>query len=336
MTVTPRFLKKLRQFFGTPHESSSISRIGDFTQYQQIFNQARWGVIAIYGFQLFLVLKTIPLWSGMAAREAMLPLWPVVWMNRLPSEAAIYTVLTMFLVGAILGAVLGKYRICRIAAFLGLFQFVAWNNSYGKIGHSLHVLLFISFVLIFLPTGWHRKDVGWATRQHTLFTYWSAQAIPLIAYSMAGLIKVACGIWQVSKGEASVFGIEGLPRHVADRLLQTGSETPLGPWVIENPWLVAPGMWITLYLELFAFWALFRPATRIWFAGGLLVFHVASYYTMTIIFPQNVFLLLLMLIFPASATGPSLSLNSLKQLPLLNWLPLTAKLSALARNTTPF
>ncbi len=317
MNTVP-LLKQLRTWFAAP-TTLSADRPQIWHEHQRMFRQARFGVIVIYCFQLFLALKTIPIWSGLAAREGMLPLWPVVWMNALPSETAIYSVLVLFLLGSLLGAALGKYRICRVAAFLGLFQFVAWNNSYGKIGHSLHVLLLISFVLIFLPTGWQKKTGSRTTRQHTLFTYWSAQAVPLIAYSMAGLIKVACGIWQVSKGEASVFGLSGLPRHVADRLLQTGAETPLGPWVIENPWLVAPGMWITLYLELFAFWALFRPATRLWFAGGLLVFHIASYYTMTIIFPQNCFLLLLlMLLLPASVTRPSFQLSSLKQLPLFS------------------
>ncbi|MEM6886238.1 MAG: hypothetical protein AAF571_14535, partial [Verrucomicrobiota bacterium] len=293
---TASLLRQIRCFFGSGAPASSI-----LSSHDRMFQQARWGVMVIYSFQLFLALRTIPHWSGMASREGMLPLWPVAWMNAMPSETAIYSVLVLFLTGSLLGAVLGRYRICRIAAFIGLFQFISWNYSYGKIGHSLHVLLFISFVLIFLPSGWQRKVNDRITRQHTLFTYWSAQAVPLIAYTMAGIVKVACGIYQVAAGQASVFGPEGLPRHVADRLLQTGSETPLGPWVIENAWLVLPGMWITLYLELFAIYALFRPATRIWFVGGLLIFHVASYFTMTIWFPQNCFLLLLlMLLFPAT------------------------------------
>ncbi|MEM1158474.1 MAG: hypothetical protein AAF649_01405 [Verrucomicrobiota bacterium] len=310
---TPGLLKRLRQVFGSTPSDTLL-----WSSHVRIFQQARWGVIVIYAFQLYLALKTIPQWSGMASREGLLPLWPVAWMNALPYETAIYAVLMLFLTGSLLGAVLGRYRIGRIAAFFGLLQFVAWNNSYGKIGHSLHVLLFISFVLIFLPTGWHLKASNRTTRQHTLFTYWSAQAVPLIAYSMAGMVKVGCGIYQLAVGQASVFGPEGLPRHVADRLLQTGSETLLGPWVIENAWLVLPGMWITLYLELFALYALFRPATRIWFVGGLLIFHAASYFTMTIWFPQNCFLLLLlMLLFPATARRPALTLSSLQSLPLL-------------------
>jgi len=329
------WLKSLRCWFtGTSAPASPDDSI--WATHESIFRQARLGIIVIYYLQLFLALKTIPLWSDMASREGMLPLWPVFWMKWLPSQLAIYIVLGLFLGGSLLGAVFGKYRTCRIVAFLGLFQFIAWNYSYGKIGHSLHVLLFISFVLILLPAEWQNKNGSRSTRQHTLFTYWCAQAVPLIAYSMAGLVKVVCGIWQISQGEASVFGLEGLPRHVAGRLLQTGSETPLGPWVIENAWLVAPMMWVTLYLECFAFWTLFRPQTRIWFVGGLLAFHIASYYTMTIIFPQNCFLLLLlMLIFPATAKRSFPTLSSLKTLPLLSWLPHSSKTTQKRSNSVP-
>lgn len=315
-----RFLKRLRKIFGTGQTVSPDLR-ETFAGQTKSFRQAQWGIRIVYGLQCYVALRTVPQWEAMTAREGALHLWPVSWMQLFPESAAIQVVLVFLLVGSLAAVLVPQYRWARITAFLALFQFIAWHNSYGKIGHSLHVLLFIIFILMFLPDQWNRKNVSRAIRQKTLFAYWSAQAVPLIAYSMAGLVKIGCAILQISKGETSVFSFEGLPRHVADRLLQTGAETPMGPWVIENPLLVTPLMWGTLYLEVFAFWALFRPATRIWFVGGLVAFHVASYFTMTIWFPENCFLLiLLMLIFPATTQRSPLALSSLRELPVISYL----------------
>jgi hypothetical protein len=315
-----RFLRQLRIFFGIrrPHPVG-IKLL--FSSQTHSCRQAQIAVRILYGLQLLIALRTLPQWGGMIERQGILPLWPVSWMSVFPSSTAIAAVLGLFLIGSISGALLPRYRWSRVLAFIGLFQFIAWHNSYGKIGHSLHVLLFIVFILMFLPSGWQRRDSSRRVRQQTLFTYWSAQAVPLIAYSMAGLIKIGCGLYQLAVGQASVFGPEGLPRHVADRLLQTGAETPLGPWVIEHPWLVMPGMWVTLYLELFAIVALFRPSTRIVFVAGLFVFHVASYFTMTIWFPENCLLLvLLMLGLPACRESCWNLKRSLLDLPLVSLL----------------
>ncbi|MEM6822132.1 MAG: hypothetical protein AAF558_09350 [Verrucomicrobiota bacterium] len=288
----------IRHRFSSPaqREPTSFSPSELLRDQRLIFTRSQMLVYAIYAFQLFIALSLLPQWEGYLNRPNLLPLWPILWVQWLPCNTGVFIILVLFLTGSFTGAFFARWRSARLLAFIGIFFFTAFNNSFGKIGHSLHVLTFISFILIFLPDGWHlARQPKRVIRQSTIFTLWCAQAIPLLAYTMAGLIKIICGVGQLVSGQASVFGWEGLPRHVADRLLQTNSEPFLGSIFIDYPWFSMPLMWITLYIEFFALWALFRPAIQWFFIGSLVAFHAASFFTMTIIFPHNCFLIVLLL-----------------------------------------
>ena len=94
-----------------------------------------------------------------------------------------------------------------------------------------------------------------------------------------------------------------LGSHVALRLLQTQSRSALGPWIIHHPWLTWPGLPAAIYLELFSFWIAFRPALQRSWAAGLILFHLGTFFTMTITFPQSSFLLALLLFQSPFAPG---------------------------------
>jgi hypothetical protein len=82
-----------------------------------------------------------------------------------------------------------------------------------------------------------------------------------------------------------------LGAHVAQRLLQTDSTSALGAWIIGHPWLTWPLMPVPIYLEFFSFWLAFRPPLQRLWAAALITFHMATFFTMTISFPQSCFLL---------------------------------------------
>jgi len=288
-----RLARTLRLWFkGTSEPGGQQSRF----HWRDAHSQAQLGIRTLYAFQALIALHILPHWESLLGREGFVPLWPVTWMDMAPEIPARAFILGLFFFGSIVAAIHPAPRWSRALAFLGLFGYMAWHNSFGKIGHGLHVLLFIQFLMIWLPDGWSRDSAQSQrpTRMATLYLFWCAQGVPLLAYSMAGLIKTGCAIYQLIAGQASAFGPEALPRHIADRLLQTGESAPLAQWVIDWPWLFVPMMWVTLYLELFAFWALFRPTLRKIFVVGLIAFHLGSFLTMGILFTHNMFLLILL------------------------------------------
>ncbi len=249
---------------------------------------------AFYCFNLFLTFTRFPefIHPGKMPGEALL-LWPAVWLAAVPSTVGYIAVFALQTAGSLLGAVFCQWRWVRVVTFLGLLQIIALDNSKVKIGHSMHLLVLVAFLLVFLPARWDRPvfRTRRMTRERTLLIFWACQAVVLLSYTMSGLGKLGGVVYQVVLGQPNVFSRDALALHTAERLAQTESTSLLGAWLLEHPWAGWLPMIGTFYLQLFAFWIAFRPALQRWWAAGLIGFHAGSYFLMTINFPQNCLLL---------------------------------------------
>lgn len=251
-------------------------------------------VHAFYAFLLYLAfsqMTEIPLYAALSTFR---PLWPIWWLRH-QDPAAIQGLFLFFLGTSLLAAVLPGWRTARVLAFLGVLEFVALKNSYGKIGHSNHLPLLVALGLVFLPRGWERPAprTTRALRQGTLLVFWLCGAAVLLTYTMSGLGKLGGALYQLACLEPNAFAPGALGMHIAQRLLQTDSHSLFGAWIIDHPWLTWPAMPVAIYLELCSFVIAFRPALARWWAAVLVVFHVGNYFTMTIAFPPSCFLLAL-------------------------------------------
>lgn len=265
-----------------------------FCAQTEAFGRARLLVRCYYAVLLYFAMALLPEWQGLLAREVTSPLWPVAWLIHAGPRAGIGFILALYLAGALAAAFLPETRWARALAFLGLFEFTAFNNSFGKIGHSLHVWILTSALLIFLPRLAGKGEIqSRAARQGFLTVFWACQATILLVYSMSGLGKLAGAIYQMSAGQANAFMPGALAATVAGRLLETNSRSLLGPWLIDHPRLGWPLMLADIYLQFFSFWVSFRPSLHRLWACALILFHILSCLLMTISFPQNALLLAL-------------------------------------------
>lgn len=294
--TTPR---RWRRFF--QREESDSARHAASRQ-TSAFQAATVIVRCCYGAILFLAVSTLPDWAELLQRTDILPLWPVEWLRFVELRTGILAILLLFLAGALLGATRPERRWARSIAFIGLFEFVAFQNSFGKINHSLHLWVLTSFGLIFLPS----LDLpSRVVRQRFLLIFWVCQATVLLTYSMSGLGKLAGGLYQLCVGQNHIFLPEGLAATVADRLLQTNSRSLLGPWLIAHPLFGIPLTLGTVYLQFFSFWIAFRPAAQRPWAVALILFHIGSFLLLSIQFFPSV--LLLALLFLGVPGRPSLA-----------------------------
>ncbi len=279
-------------------------------------------VRGFYALSLFIVVDALPELVQQRVPGRSFLLWPVAWLGWIggPPATGPWCVVALLLMGTAVAAFLPQRRWARALAALGWLEFVALNNSAVKIGHSQHLLVIVSAVLIFLPTGWHLPSAA-ATRmlrQRTLLVFWTAQAATLLTYSLSGFGKFVGAFYQLTRGEIGAFSPNALAYHVADRLLQTASVSVLGEWLIDYPLLGWPGMLLTVYLQCTALAVAFRPALQRWWAAGLAAFHVVSFFTMTINFPVNVFLLALLFFHsPFAPAEPPPLTRLLAETPLL-------------------
>ena len=282
-------IRRLRRLFAVyPADSRSA-----FAARAQYFTVAQTVIRCFYAFLLYLAITSFGEFGGLVARHPFSPLWPILWLPPEHSDNATKALLAFYSAGSLLAAVWPGPRWTRILAWLGLLEFVALKYSFGKIGHSLHLVVLVSLLLIFLPRGWDRgvEATDRRLRQSTLLVFWTCQAAILLSYTMSGLGKFGGAVYQIALGQPNAFLPGALGAHIAQRLLQTNSTSALGAWIILHPWLTWPLMPLPMYLELFSFWIAFRPQLQKPWAAALIVFHLATFFTMTISFPQSCFLL---------------------------------------------
>lgn len=268
------------------------------------FTAAQTLVRGFYAFLLYFAVSGCSHFGDYLKRPVYAPLWPVAWLPLLHGTAGVRLLLAVYTATNLLGVFFVASRVVRVAAFLGLLEFAALTNSFGKIGHSLHGLVLVAGLLVLLPPGWTRPTAlaSRALRQRTLLVVWLAGAALLLTYTMSGLSKLGGAVVQSLRGEPNAFLPGAFGAHIAQRLLQSGSQSTLGDWIIHHPYFTWPLMPAAVVIETGAFLAAFRPALGRPVAALLVVFHVGTYFTMTIVFPQSC--LLLALFFFASPLEP--------------------------------
>lgn len=286
--------RRLRKFL---QSRSAVGTRDSFQMQTRAFGHARLLVRCYYAGLLYFAVALLPDWPGILERTAPSPLWPVAWLRFTDLRTGIAVILSLYLVGSLAGVMLTEKRWARALAFIGLFEFVAFNYSFGKIGHSLHVWVLTAFLLIFLPDAWEKTVYPLrVVRQRFLAVFWACQALVLLVYSMAGLGKVVGAVYQFSVGQTHALMPGALAAIVANRLVQTNSQSLLGPWLIDHPLLGWPFMMADIYLQLFAFRVAFRPSLHKLWAFGLILFHIGSFLLLTISFAQSILLLALLFV----------------------------------------
>jgi hypothetical protein len=307
-------LRNVRRFFAGRDRPSSPQA---FRRQTESFQAVQIVVRCYYVVLLFFAVMTIHDWPGYLDRTEALPLWPVCWLHAVPLRAGILGILIAYPATAFLGAVFSGQWWARLLAVLGLFEFVAMDNSFGKINHSNHLWVLTAFVLVFLPDVTDRVPDR-ATRQQYLTIFWACQAITLLTYTMSGIGKGVCAVYQLCAGQNNILMPTGLAAIVASRLLQTGSSSWLGPWLVAHPWFGWPWGLVSTYLELFAIWIAFRPVLLRWWAAGLIVFHIGVFLCMTINFLPVVPLLGLLFLAAPPCPEERSVLGAARQLPVVS------------------
>ncbi|MES2307255.1 MAG: hypothetical protein V4507_00190 [Verrucomicrobiota bacterium] len=279
--------KKWREFFsgGTLHESEGSVFLRQRIQFSQIQTLIR----AFYAAMVLHASFQLPEWESYLGRGKADPLWPVSWLSSVDQRSGILFILVLWLSGAVMAVVFTEKRWARGWAFLGFFFFAAFNNSFGKIGHSLHHWVLISFLLIFLPS----CTQGRMGRQRVIQLFIAIQFLIGLTYTMAGIGKIGGIFLHLFNGEMSPLHPYAMSYIVAERLLQTNTDSLFGAWFVSHPyptWIFLLG---AFYLQFASLWFVARPVWHRAWAVGVALFHIFSYFTFTIIFPQSVFVLLL-------------------------------------------
>ena len=310
-----RFLRAIRRFFaGSDHPVHSFACRRQTTAYRQSEVLVR----VYYAALSYLGISLLPSLDAILHPPAVDPLWPVAWLSQVPQAAGIGAIVALYIGGAVAASIFPGSRTARIAAWLGVFHYVAFNNSFGKVGHSMHAWVLTAFIFIFLPRHQGQSSRR-AWRQAFLQVFWLAQFVLLLTYSMAGLGKVAGFFYELAQGEMTVLNPHSFAYQIAGRLLQTGSESSFGGWLIEHYWVGWPFYLAMIYIQFFSIWTAFRPVLLRAWAMALLLFHIGSFFIFTILFSPNILLIGLLLLAAPWARPLHFGVALWSELPLVDF-----------------
>ena len=311
--------KRDYRFFSTPGSADWVTTL---RVQEHAYWVAKVHLRVFYGFLLYYAVVIIHLWDYYHKILPTDPLWPVIWLKALDDPLiGIRLILVGSFIAAIIGALFCEFRWARVLVFIGLLEYLALKYSYGgHIGHGMHLWLIVSFLLIFLPPDWVKiGKVSRLTQQATLRLYWCCQSLVMLTFSMSGLGKLGGAFYQIFIGQIHLFHPDAFSLHIAERLLQNNSSSLMGNWFIDHPQWGIPLMVGMLYLQLFAFWAAFRPSLHRLWGFGLILFQIGTSLIFSINFPFSIFLIALLFLYspfkPESVTWGKV----LRDLPLFGF-----------------
>ncbi|HEY8965120.1 MAG TPA: hypothetical protein VIM58_01680 [Candidatus Methylacidiphilales bacterium] len=264
-----------------------------FRRQTEAWAGARLLVRFFYAGLAYLAASLLPGWDGFLTRVPVAPLWPVAWLH---DAAGVEAVLLLYVFGAVAALAFPERLWGRGLAFVGVLEYVAYANSFGKIGHSLHAWVLVALIFLFVPGEAFRRGASRAARQRLLHVVWLGTFLLLYVYFMAGLSKVGGCLWQAWNGETTILNPHSLSNQVADRLNQTGATNPVAVWLIGHHWVGWALYLGVVYLQIAALWAAFRPVLIRPVGLAMVLFHVFTWFVFTIAFLPMVLLAGLLLL----------------------------------------
>lgn len=256
--------------------------------------RAQFAVIAIYAVLLGSAVGGFTRWEEWALKSGFSPIWPLLWV---PDGQQKNTAILLFLAHlTVLGLVsfFPFSRVLRILTFLTVFLVIAYKASFGKISHVEHIAVYVTAILIFLPTHTFSlhplREVTVRVRQ----LLWAALATLMATYSFAGVMKLIDGVQQAARSEVSIFHPDSFSYHIASRLDHIGVMRPFGIFLVDLGALCWPLLLFNTYLTSCAFIVMFRPTLIRWWAAALLGFHLVTCVTMGTVFPLSSVLLVIL------------------------------------------
>jgi len=293
------------------------------------FEKARALIPFVYYFLFFILFTHLEGLDHLIAQggQNFAPLFPLFWATNLPFSTTATIVLSFSTVAALGAAFAPLSRIARGLAFFGFFEYHAFLNSFGSPEHQLDHWLWISFILIFLPKLAH--DAPKDERKKFSLVVWTVQAYLLLTYSMAGIGKLIYLGIQFAHHQSNALSLDAGALYIASQLNLMGERTPLGPFIVDHPWIAWLPFLALLELQTFAFVAAFRPRLHRLWGLCLILFHLGTFFTMRAVFVAPSALLMVLLL--ASPFAPKASLReTIGEIPLfgralLFWENLTRK-----------
>ncbi len=274
-----------------------------------------WLTRFFYLFATYSIITTLDFSRAFRGNPQTDPLWSLVLLRSLVGVGWLENVSAISILAALialLAVIFPGVLIWRLGVFLYLFLFTALQNSYGAINHGIHLHLYISFTLLFLPPAvGHPERMSRKDAMACIMVFWFTQSVLLLSYSLAGF-------WKVLYSRLELFAPDGMIRVLLSRTMSdTIPVPPLLPFIAQQEYLAQFLLLGVVYTQLFAIFALFRPHLHRPFGIVLILFHFGTDWLINVPSPVNVVFVGLFLVLSPLAPAHFSLLGMMQSLPIL-------------------
>ncbi|MBR9814529.1 hypothetical protein GYB61_11815 [bacterium] len=260
---------------------------------------------------------TPTLWKIAIAEPMLEPRWPVFWIHWVDVRLGATVLLIANMAAAFFAAPLYRKRWPRVALAITFFLSVALMLSRGYVNNSFHIWLWLTFFFAWLPDSDSRASLmDRRFRYDSVRVFVWATGTVLLFYTLSGIAKFI-GAVPMNADKLSSVAPEALAHLVTKQLMISGDESVFGGLLVQLPTLGWPVYMLVIYIEIFALFALFRPALIPVFGWALMAFHIGIWFFMGILFPMQPLQVLLLLVWSPLALRPFSARGAIEQLPLL-------------------
>ncbi len=316
--ITPRFWWKI---LNGPYANPNFQ---SFFEVSKLYEKFKVGVmisyVSILGVGMSFLKRTLGE-EGIVVYAPPPVLRAIDW---LPVEVYFTLIYVTFFISTIAILIGSPKRVFKVLSFVSLVFIFAHSYGITHVRHASNCWIWLAFSFCFLPN--EGLNVTRAVKMQYLSVCRFAALITLSVYTMSASWKVLEGIILASvEGEMSYLNPQSMSVLIASYITKHGYEPPLAEFVIANLWVSWPLILGTIYMQLFAMVALFRPYIISLWLIMILSFHILSIPLLNLPFnAQGIGAALVLVAFPFMRMP-----NSMGQ--IVNSLPLVAESIVLLR-----
>ena len=271
------------------------------------FERAKNSVAIFYYLQVVLAfINLMKIGAVDPQRSGFLPIWPMTWAGNLPYSDLSKWIAVFYLVAALVSCFFWNKRFSRILVFLSFSQVHALDSSFGYMNHFYYFIFYACFFFIFLPDINIFVSASKENVKKFLFVYWGVIAALFATYTLSGIWKAYWGVLNLVDGQPGSFSYFTFSEHVAKKTIIESRDYFFSDFIISNPLLAWPAYLVTIYVEVFAIWAAFKPSLHKLWAFILVFMHVGILLAIGIPFFESIFVLCILLLNSPFTQNPSL------------------------------
>lgn len=243
------------------------------------------------------------------------PLWPVAAIEQtLSNNSGVYILISVITL-CLAATIVPWSLIVRIAVFLALFMCIAYKYSFGAINHAYHFLVYVSFLLLFLPNRpWQSEHFPRSQKLRLVSVFWLIQAVLLFCISMSGIRKVyGFGL--------EMFYTESLSALALGRSVYNAGEPIMLQGLVANYPAVFQVPHVGLiFIQVVSLLLLFKPHLIKAYGAVMILFHFGTYLLMGVTFVHHIMIWGLFLVLTPTAPRNTSLILMLRSIPFVGFL----------------